>query len=331
MKSTSLAALAPLARASRRAALPVILIALLFLLVLPLVMTHKLELLRLEIAKELAPASQAAFGLLTSVASQAAAARGAALRPEMRETQREVFEGWRLEQRQLFAVLRATDRRFEEVELETSRLERTLAEWQRTPAALLGGSMSPDAFVARLAVQDRALEVLLRDIQQLVARVDLLIERRRNTIRDRTRLQDRVTASLALLALAAGGLAVALDRRSRRYGEAVRQRDALKFTADDGVVQVRAREHADGVHVSVADDGVGIAPEHLEHLFEPFWQDPHTAARGTGLGLAIVQNIIKAHRGRVWAESLPGQGTTLHFILPLPPESRRNEAGGRRP
>jgi signal transduction histidine kinase len=69
---------------------------------------------------------------------------------------------------------------------------------------------------------------------------------------------------------------------------------------------------------SVADTGPGIEPEDLEHIFDRFWQARRSraAGRGLGLGLAIVKGIVQAHGGRVWAESQPGEGTTIRFTLP---------------
>jgi two-component system, cell cycle sensor histidine kinase and response regulator CckA len=68
------------------------------------------------------------------------------------------------------------------------------------------------------------------------------------------------------------------------------------------------------VHVAVSDTGNGIAPEIIHHIFEPMFTTKRT---GTGLGLAIVYQIIKAHDGCIFAESNPGEGTTMHLFLPL--------------
>ncbi len=73
------------------------------------------------------------------------------------------------------------------------------------------------------------------------------------------------------------------------------------------------------VTLSVADDGVGIAPEHLPHLFDKFYRvenDRGGGASGTGLGLAIARKLVDAQGGRIWVESKPGKGTTFYFTLP---------------
>jgi PAS domain S-box-containing protein len=91
--------------------------------------------------------------------------------------------------------------------------------------------------------------------------------------------------------------------------------NALKFTEPPGEVGIRARRCDDGVQISVEDNGPGIRREHLPHLFEPHWQGAGSAS-GTGLGLSIARSIVEAHGGRIWADSTPGEGTTVHFVLP---------------
>ncbi|MBU6334030.1 MAG: GAF domain-containing protein [Chloroflexi bacterium] len=81
------------------------------------------------------------------------------------------------------------------------------------------------------------------------------------------------------------------------------------------------RAPAGGVLIAIADDGTGIAPEHLPHLFEPFYT---TKPQGTGLGLAISAHIITQHGGGITVESELGIGTTFRIVLPAsPPGGRR--------
>jgi len=104
--------------------------------------------------------------------------------------------------------------------------------------------------------------------------------------------------------------------------------NALKYSPPESVVQVQARVVGapPELEVRVIDQGIGISADELELIFGKFYrgrQAPPTwpsadATVGTGLGLAICASIIQAHNGHLWAESRPGQGTTLIFSLPVP-------------
>jgi signal transduction histidine kinase len=93
--------------------------------------------------------------------------------------------------------------------------------------------------------------------------------------------------------------------------------NALKFTPAGGTVTVGAAlEGGDAVRFWVRDTGPGIAPEDLEHLWDPFWQAEGPARRGgAGLGLPIARGIVEAHGGTVGVESQLGAGTTFWFTL----------------
>ncbi len=101
--------------------------------------------------------------------------------------------------------------------------------------------------------------------------------------------------------------------------------NAFKFTEDGGSIALRARPDdgfgdSGGLHVSVEDSGIGIKAADLERLFEPFEQlEPSLTKKyeGTGLGLALSKNIIEQHGGRIWAESVLGEGSAFHFVIPL--------------
>lgn len=93
--------------------------------------------------------------------------------------------------------------------------------------------------------------------------------------------------------------------------------NALKFTPEGGQITVLAVPEGSMMRFSVRDTGAGIPPEHLPHLFEPFWQAYSGKKDGAGLGLTIVKGLIDAHGGRVWVESHPGLGSTFSFTLPM--------------
>ncbi len=96
--------------------------------------------------------------------------------------------------------------------------------------------------------------------------------------------------------------------------------NAIKFSKKGSVIDVSvALTSQNEVLFSVKDNGSGISPEALEHIFERYWQPEETKKQGTGLGLSIVKGIIETHRGRVWAESTLGKGSTFFFTLPLSP------------
>ncbi|HMA35355.1 MAG TPA: ATP-binding protein [Chloroflexia bacterium] len=100
----------------------------------------------------------------------------------------------------------------------------------------------------------------------------------------------------------------------------------------DGGVQITARAGAEEVVVQVGNDGPGLAPDELPHIFERFYRAARgrqQRAGGTGLGLAICKALVEAHGGRIWAESTPA-GTTISFTLAMAPAAARAAALGAR-
>jgi CheY-like chemotaxis protein/anti-sigma regulatory factor (Ser/Thr protein kinase) len=95
--------------------------------------------------------------------------------------------------------------------------------------------------------------------------------------------------------------------------------NAVKFTAE-GEISLSAAPLDAGVEFSVRDTGIGIAPEKLGLIFEPFRQaDGSTTRRygGSGLGLAICAQLVRMMGGRIWVESEPGRGSVFHFTVPF--------------
>ena len=95
--------------------------------------------------------------------------------------------------------------------------------------------------------------------------------------------------------------------------------NAIKYNRDGGRVDITVAHDADGSSVTVADTGIGIAPEHQARVFERFYRvdKSHSkASGGTGLGLSIVKHAMQLHHGRIELESMPGTGTTIRAIFP---------------
>jgi signal transduction histidine kinase len=99
--------------------------------------------------------------------------------------------------------------------------------------------------------------------------------------------------------------------------------NALKYSPAGGSVTLRARERGrDQVMIEVVDEGMGIPPDQAGRLFQKFERvrsQDHLKIPGTGLGLYICRRIVEGHRGRIWVESEPGQGSTFAFVLPVDP------------
>ncbi|MBV9774875.1 MAG: PAS domain S-box protein, partial [Gemmatimonadetes bacterium] len=94
--------------------------------------------------------------------------------------------------------------------------------------------------------------------------------------------------------------------------------NAIRFTPEGGQVTLDGSWTEGVVRFSVSDTGIGIAPEHIPHLFDRFWQARRGDRQGLGLGLAIARKIVEAHGGRIGVESRPGEGSTFTFTLPGP-------------
>ncbi len=95
--------------------------------------------------------------------------------------------------------------------------------------------------------------------------------------------------------------------------------NASKYTPAGGEVRVMITEEQNQLILHVADNGPGIPLEDQSHIFEKFYRasNVENGVPGTGLGLAIVKTIVDNHRGRIWVESKPGEGSVFTVVLPL--------------
>ena len=97
--------------------------------------------------------------------------------------------------------------------------------------------------------------------------------------------------------------------------------NAIKYNRDGGRVDITVAHDAGGSSITIADTGIGIAPEHQSRVFERFYRvdKSHSkASGGTGLGLSIVKHAVQYHHGRIELESTPGTGTTIRVVFPNP-------------
>lgn len=198
---------------------------------------------------------------------------------------------------------------------------------------LLDDSLGVTSPAQRLALQrtDRNARRLLMMLEEL-----LLLSRVEDGTFDlrvrRTDLVEVVEQALHTLDVARGrsgvdveihapGEQVELDADAEQVERAVMNlvSNALKFTPAGGRVDIRVRDEGPTVSVSVSDTGVGIAPEHVDRLFDRFYRAPSAvreAVPGTGLGLSIVRAIAERHHGSVTVDSRPGEGSTFTLRLP---------------
>ncbi|MEI9952682.1 MAG: ATP-binding protein [Pseudomonadota bacterium] len=92
--------------------------------------------------------------------------------------------------------------------------------------------------------------------------------------------------------------------------------NAIKFTPSGGEVMVQVEPFADQtVRFAIMDNGPGIAAVELGHVFDRYWHSGRGRGAGTGLGLFIAKGIVEAHGGRIWVESIAGEGATFYFTL----------------
>ncbi|HEY7307967.1 MAG TPA: heavy metal sensor histidine kinase [Gemmataceae bacterium] len=114
------------------------------------------------------------------------------------------------------------------------------------------------------------------------------------------------------------------------HGDAARLRqvfynlldNAIKYTPENGEIEVRLERRGGEAMVVLRDSGLGISAEHLPHVFERFYRVDKGRSRaegGTGLGLSIAHSIVTAHGGRIELDSAPGRGTVCTVALPLDP------------
>ncbi len=187
--------------------------------------------------------------------------------------------------------------------------EKTKTEYLR----IIEGETSELQIMIQDLLESSIIDAGLLQIEKEPTLIPRLVER---LVKEMTR---RTARHRFVLSFGAGFPAVYAD--PRRIEQVLRNLldNAVKYSPEGGLVVVRGQAAEDEVVVSVADEGVGIAPEHLNRLFEKFFRVKSPLSRqvgGSGLGLPISRTIVERHGGRIWAESELGKGTTIYFSLP---------------
>lgn len=121
------------------------------------------------------------------------------------------------------------------------------------------------------------------------------------------------------VALAAPDTVVYGDRVKLRQAVENILSNAVKYSPQGGSVRVTGQRCEKSFQVSIADQGIGMREDQRQRVFDKFYRadTSNSAIEGVGLGMNIVQEIIRAHGGRVWVESCIGEGTVVHFTLPV--------------
>ncbi|MER6466476.1 HAMP domain-containing sensor histidine kinase [Streptomyces sp. NPDC001228] len=190
------------------------------------------------------------------------------------------------------------------------------------------GMVDPDpALLASLHEEALLLQRIIDDLQDLAAADAGTLRMHREPVRAAD-LFEQVAAAHRVAADAAGvTLVTDADGTVWLDADPVRMRQALgnlvsnaiRHTPADGTVTLAARRDGDGIRLTVADTGKGIAPDDLPHVFDRFWRAEKSRSRrtgGSGLGLPIVRHLVAAHDGSVEAASEPGSGAEFTLRLP---------------
>jgi len=92
--------------------------------------------------------------------------------------------------------------------------------------------------------------------------------------------------------------------------------NAIRYSPENGSVDIQCERRADHVYFTVKDEGPGIDKKYADRIFDKFFQIPGTPS-GSGLGLAISKEFIEAQQGRITVDSTPGNGSLFSFYLPV--------------
>ncbi len=241
-------------------------------------------------------------------------------------------------------ALNAMNAELQELDRMKSDLLANVSHELRTPLTAIQGyaeAMDEGLLGTVAPAQSEALKVVRRNGKRLMSMIEQLLSFSRLES-GRVRLETAAFDLAELIGQSAKGLraargaelALAVDLEGNLplvWGDASRisqvldnlLTNAVKFSPPGRLVTVSARRFGDDVQVAVADHGIGIAPGDLPKVFDRFFQADTSSTRkygGMGLGLSIVREILQAHGRDIAVESLPGQGSTFRFSLPIAAE-----------
>jgi len=191
-------------------------------------------------------------------------------------------------------VLSATPETFQQVYSEADRLQRLVNDLQELSRVEAGAYQLKRESVSPADLIETAVRYLARQFEEKGIRLETKLSAELpNVYADKDRILQVLTNLLG---------------------------NALQYTPTGGSVAVTAASVKSEIVISITDTGIGISPDHLSLIFKRFYRTDKSRARvsgGSGIGLTIAQALIKAHRGRIWAESAgEGKGSTFHFTLP---------------
>lgn len=220
------------------------------------------------------------------------------------------------------------DSRRELVAWASHDLRAPICSLQAMLEAIDDGVVEPEHYLKSLQGQVRLLSVLVEDLFELAC-IDAGAMTLDSEITDLGELA-RSVAHRYEAELRAKGLGLEVDVRGTSNTAACAPDkiervvsnlvvNSLRYTPPGGRVVVSVTSAAGAVLVAVEDSGVGISPEAVTRVFEPFFRADaaRTPSEGSGLGLAIAKGLIEAHGGRIWVERPVGGGTRVCFALPL--------------
>jgi signal transduction histidine kinase len=228
--------------------------------------------------------------------------------------------------------------RFREAEELKSTFISVISHELKTPVALIKGYVSTlrreDAVWDRKIVED-SLAVIEEEADRLTELIENLL--------DASRLQaGGLTISLADVALDA-----LVQRIAERFRTQTRRHtivvdfppdfpviladetrisqvisnllsNAIKYSPEGGEIRITGQVRPEQVIVCVSDQGPGIAPDEIPHVFDRFYRSSRASrtTKGAGLGLYLAKAVVEAHRGRIWVDPKPGDGARVCFSLP---------------